>query len=170
MRREIGLPKIVDRATFHAELEHLRVREKAHSREGDVIAAARRRLPMVEVNGATALTGERGKVTLLDAFKRRRMLIAYFMWSTGKPASGQVRGVHLGYIAGARALIHPFSQCRVRRLLPGPVRTKRPVPQPHGLGDALVLSRRLLPRSTAYRPPRGQDAHRYRGPVSLEDV
>jgi predicted dithiol-disulfide oxidoreductase (DUF899 family) len=33
----------------------LRVREKAHTREGDAIAAARRRLPMVEVDGAILL-------------------------------------------------------------------------------------------------------------------
>jgi hypothetical protein len=39
-------PAAVDRATFQAELDRLRVREKAHTREGDAIAAARRRLPM----------------------------------------------------------------------------------------------------------------------------
>ena len=47
-----ALPAVVDRATFQAELDALRVREKAHTREGDAIAAARRRLPMVEVDGA----------------------------------------------------------------------------------------------------------------------
>ena len=45
MRDGLGAPKIVDRSTFQAELDALRVREKAHTREGDVIAAARRRLP-----------------------------------------------------------------------------------------------------------------------------
>jgi predicted dithiol-disulfide oxidoreductase (DUF899 family) len=44
-----GLPTAVDRTTFQAELDRLRVREKAHTREADAIAAARRRLPMVEV-------------------------------------------------------------------------------------------------------------------------
>ena len=33
-------PATVDRATFQAELDKLRVREKAHTREGDAIAAA----------------------------------------------------------------------------------------------------------------------------------
>ena len=76
-------PRIVDRGAFQAELEAVRVREKAHTREGDAIAAARRRLPMVEVDRATPLIGERGTVTLLDAFEGRRMLIAYyFMWNT----------------------------------------------------------------------------------------
>jgi predicted dithiol-disulfide oxidoreductase (DUF899 family) len=69
-------PKMVDRRTFQAELDALRVREKAHTREGDAIAAARRRLPMVKVDGATPLIGEHGAVTLLDAFEGRRMLIA----------------------------------------------------------------------------------------------
>ena len=52
MRDELGAPKIV--STFQAELDALRVREKAPTREGDATAAARRRLPMVEVDGARA--------------------------------------------------------------------------------------------------------------------
>jgi predicted dithiol-disulfide oxidoreductase (DUF899 family) len=93
MRDELGAPKLVDRSTFHAELDALRVREKAHTREGDAIAAARRRLPMVEVDGATRLIGEGGALTLLDVFERRRMLIAYyFMWHTGHPAPEQCEG------------------------------------------------------------------------------
>ena len=55
-----NLPAAVDRATFQAELDRLRVREKAHTREGDAIAAARRRLPMVEVDANLALVGPRG--------------------------------------------------------------------------------------------------------------
>ena len=86
MRDELGAPKIVDRPTYQAEVDALRVREKAHTREGDAIAAARRRLPMVELDGATPLIGERGAVTLLDAFEGRRMLIAYhFMPPTPLP-------------------------------------------------------------------------------------
>ena len=57
MRDELGAPKIVDRSTFQAEVDALRVREKAHTREGDAIAAGRRRLPTVEVEGATPLIG-----------------------------------------------------------------------------------------------------------------
>ena len=37
-----SLPAAVDQATFQAELDRLRTREKAHTREGDAIAAARR--------------------------------------------------------------------------------------------------------------------------------
>src|SRR5437879_6660444 len=93
MRDELAAPKIVDRSTFQAELDALRVREKAHTREGDAIAGARRRLPMVEVPASTRLVGERGPVTLLDTFEGRRLLIAYyFMWHTGKPAPEQCEG------------------------------------------------------------------------------
>src|SRR5579862_9687004 len=89
----LGAPKVVDRSTFQAELDALRIREKAHTREGDAIAAARRRLPMVEVDGSTPLIGERGSVTLLDTFEGRRMLIAYyFMWYTGHPSPEQCEG------------------------------------------------------------------------------
>lgn len=59
-----AMPAVVDRATFQAELDALRVREKAHTREGHAIAAARRRLPMVEVDATTPPIGERGPVTL----------------------------------------------------------------------------------------------------------
>lgn len=92
-KAEVGTPTIVERSTFQAQLDALRVREKAHTREGDAIAAARRRLPMVEVDGATPLISARGAVTLLDAFEGRPMLLAYyFMWSTGKPAAEQCEG------------------------------------------------------------------------------
>ncbi|HEX4219243.1 MAG TPA: DUF899 family protein [Acidimicrobiales bacterium] len=88
-----GLPPIVDRDSFQAELEQLRVREKAHTREGDAIAAARRRMPMVEVDADLALGGPHGPLTLLDAFEGRRQLVAYyFMWNAGRPAAEQCEG------------------------------------------------------------------------------
>ena len=87
MKGKSGTPKIVDRAIFQAQLDELRVREKAHTHAGDAIAAARRRLPMVEVDPTTKLIGSHGPVTLLDAFEGRQQLIAYyFMWHTGHPA------------------------------------------------------------------------------------
>src|SRR5262245_36053538 len=93
MANELAAPAVVDRSAFEAELNELRVREKAHTREGDAIAAARRRLPMVEVDGAIPLIGARGPVTLRDAFEGRRMLLAYYlMWHTGLPAPDQCEG------------------------------------------------------------------------------
>jgi predicted dithiol-disulfide oxidoreductase (DUF899 family) len=87
------VPVTTDRAGFQAEVDALRVREKAHTREGDAIAAARRRLPKVEVDVGSPLTGPTGPVTLLDAFEGRRQLIAYyFMWNTGGSAAEQCEG------------------------------------------------------------------------------
>jgi predicted dithiol-disulfide oxidoreductase (DUF899 family) len=91
-----GLPRVVDRAAYQAERDALLAREKAHTREGDAITAARRRLPMVEVDGTIPLIGSYGPVTLLDAFEGRRELIAYyFMWYPGRPAAEQCEGCTL---------------------------------------------------------------------------
>ena len=76
MRGKLGAPKIVDRRTFQVELDALQAREKAHTREGDAIAAARRRLPMVEVDLTITLIGPHGPLTLLEVFECRRQLIA----------------------------------------------------------------------------------------------
>jgi predicted dithiol-disulfide oxidoreductase (DUF899 family) len=90
---EAGVPPAVDRQAFEAELSALRLREKAHTREGDALAAARRRLPMVEVDAGVPLTGPSGEVSLLDVFEGRRQLIAYyFMWADGQPAAQQCEG------------------------------------------------------------------------------
>jgi predicted dithiol-disulfide oxidoreductase (DUF899 family) len=90
---ETPAPAIVDSADYMAHVAALRSREKEHMRQGDAIAAARRRLPMMEVDGATALIGARGVTTLADAFDGRRMLIAYyFMWHDGRDAADQCEG------------------------------------------------------------------------------
>jgi predicted dithiol-disulfide oxidoreductase (DUF899 family) len=88
-----GVPAVTDRAAWQAELDALRIREKAHTHEGDAIAAARRRLPVVEVDADTPLTGPNGRITLLEVFEGRWQLIAYFhMWFTGQPAARQCEG------------------------------------------------------------------------------
>jgi len=88
-----AMPEVVDRNTFHAQLDALRIREKAHTHEGDAIAAARRRLPMVQVDPTTTLIGPHGPATLLETFEGRRQLIAYyFMWHTSHPAPEQCEG------------------------------------------------------------------------------
>ena len=86
-------PEIVDRATWQADIDQLVAREKAHTREGDMIAAARRRLPMVEVDAQIPLVGADGPLPLVDVFEGRRQLIVYLhMWHDGKPAAGQCEG------------------------------------------------------------------------------
>lgn len=77
-------PPVVDRAAWQAQLDQLLVREKAHTREGDAIAAARRRLPMTPVPADATVVGSDGEVPFLQAFEGRSQLIVYFhMWHDG---------------------------------------------------------------------------------------
>ncbi|HET6302531.1 DUF899 domain-containing protein [Microbacterium sp.] len=78
-----AFPPVVDRETWQRELDELRAREKAATRELDAIAAQRRRLPMVELPDYT-LTGPNGPVRLVDLFDGRSQLIVYHhMWRPG---------------------------------------------------------------------------------------
>ena len=89
----VTTPQAVDRDTFQAQLNALRTREKAHTKEGDAIAAVRRRLPMVKVDPQTRLINFTGRTTLLDAFEgRSQLFVSYHMWNTGAPAAKQCEG------------------------------------------------------------------------------
>lgn len=70
-----ALPKIVPPAEWQAARDRLLVREKAHTRASDAIAAERRRLPMVEITKPYIFDGTDGKASLLDLFEERRQLI-----------------------------------------------------------------------------------------------
>ena len=77
-----ALPPVVDTQTWRRELDELRAREKAATRELDAIAAQRRKLPMVEMPDYT-LDGEDGPVRLADIFQGASQLIVYnHMWFT----------------------------------------------------------------------------------------
>ena len=78
------LPPVVDQEVWQRELDALRVREKAATRELDAIAAQRRRLPMVEMPDYI-LEGENGPVRLADVFDGKSQLIVYsHMWFPGE--------------------------------------------------------------------------------------
>lgn len=78
------LPPIVDESTWRRELDELRAREKAATRELDAIAALRRRLPAVRLHEYT-LEGPDGPIRLADVFDGRRQLIVYsHMWEPGE--------------------------------------------------------------------------------------
>ncbi|MBO3086080.1 DUF899 family protein [Cellulomonas fengjieae] len=86
-------PPIVDRDTWQRERDELLVREKAHTRAGSALAAQRRRLPMVEVDGGVTLLGADGPRTVLDMFEGRDQLLTLkHMWHHGKGFAGQCRG------------------------------------------------------------------------------
>jgi predicted dithiol-disulfide oxidoreductase (DUF899 family) len=87
-----AMPTVVDRAAWRATRDELLAREKAHTHEGDAIAAARRKLPMTAVP-PVKVDGANGPVPLLDVFAGRRLLIAYFhMWHDGLPWHEQCEG------------------------------------------------------------------------------
>lgn len=84
VRPDAALPPVVDADTWQEELDALRVREKAATRELDAIAAQRRRLPMVQLPDYV-LEGEAGPVRLSDVFEGRSQLITYHhMWFPGE--------------------------------------------------------------------------------------
>ena len=88
-----GKPPVVDLATWQAARDELLVREKAHTREGDAIAAARRRLPMAEIDGSAEVIGPEGPVPFRDLFQGRDELLVYqHMWHDGAPHQGQCEG------------------------------------------------------------------------------
>lgn len=78
-----AMPPVVDQQIWEQELERLRTREKAVTRELDAVAAQRRRLPMVKMPDYT-LAGEHGPVRLAEIFDGASQLITYHhMWTPG---------------------------------------------------------------------------------------
>lgn len=65
-------------------------REKAHTREADAVAAARRRLSMVKVDAWTPVVGAHDEVPLIDVLEGRSQLFArYMMWYDGASTARQ---------------------------------------------------------------------------------
>lgn len=83
-RQAVAVPPIVDQRAWETALAELRAREKTATRELDAIAAARRRLPMVELPDYV-LDGADGPVRLVDVFDGKDQLIVYHhMWFPGE--------------------------------------------------------------------------------------
>ncbi|MDT7789991.1 MAG: hypothetical protein QOF58_8410 [Pseudonocardiales bacterium] len=101
-------PPIVDFSAWEAARDELLVREKAHTREGDAIAAARRRLPMVEVDGSVPVVGADGPVPFVELFEGRDELVVYqHMWWDGAPHQGQCEGcTHIPWHLTNAAYLH----------------------------------------------------------------
>ena len=83
-----GLPDVVTAEAWERALAEQIEREKAHTRQGDALSAARRRLPMVPVDPGYRFEGVEGQRTLRELFDGRRQLIVYhFMfgpdWDAG---------------------------------------------------------------------------------------
>ncbi len=83
-------PPVVDRAAFDAALAEQVAREKEVTRLDDRVSAARRRLPMVEVEDY-AFAGPDGPVSLVDLFQGRYLLLVQNVmfgpsWDEGCPS------------------------------------------------------------------------------------
>src|SRR5579859_350068 len=70
-------PPIVSPEAWNAARQQMLVKEKAHMRAGDALAAERRRMPWMAIEKAYEFEGPNGKVGLLDLFEGRRQLIVY---------------------------------------------------------------------------------------------
>jgi predicted dithiol-disulfide oxidoreductase (DUF899 family) len=70
-------PPIVSAEEWDAAYQEMLVKEKAHTRAGDALAAQRRRMPWMAVEKEYVFEGPEGKASLLDLFQGRRQLIVY---------------------------------------------------------------------------------------------
>ena len=94
-------PPIVGRKAWQEQMDESRVREKAHTRDGDAVAATRQQLSMVEVDATTIVIGTSGELSLLEAFGSRSQLVtSYHVWHTDLPAADQCEGCifHTGHV------------------------------------------------------------------------
>ena len=90
--KDSATPPIAGRAEWERARAELLAREKAHTRAGDALAAARRRLPMTRMEPVTVV-GASGPVRLHDVFGGRQMLLVYhFMWKRDAPHDKQCPG------------------------------------------------------------------------------
>ena len=138
-----GQPPVVDLATWQRARDELLVREKAHTREGDDIAAARRRLPMVELDGTVEVVGPDGPVPFLDLFQGRDELVVYkHMWHDGAPHQGQCEGCTVSAWNRQGRGLPQCPRRLVRDRHHGSVGRGRPVRRLHGLQPPVVLGAR----------------------------
>jgi predicted dithiol-disulfide oxidoreductase (DUF899 family) len=77
-------PPVVSREEWDAARAVLLVEEKRLTRARDELAARRRRMPWLAVDGEYAFDGPEGRASLLDLFEGRRQLIVYrFFYDPG---------------------------------------------------------------------------------------
>jgi len=70
-------PPVVSQEAWEAARIALLVKEKAHTRARDALAAERRRMPWMAVDESYCFEGPEGPLRLLDLFAGRRQLIVY---------------------------------------------------------------------------------------------
>jgi len=70
-------PPVVSTQEWEAARQQLLVKEKAHTRARDALAAARRRMPWMAIDKGYEFEGPGGKASLHDLFEGRPQLIVY---------------------------------------------------------------------------------------------
>jgi predicted dithiol-disulfide oxidoreductase (DUF899 family) len=70
-------PPVVSAEEWNAAREEMLVKEKAHTRAGDALAAERRRMPWLAIEKDYEFEGPNGKASLVDLFEGRRQLVVY---------------------------------------------------------------------------------------------
>jgi predicted dithiol-disulfide oxidoreductase (DUF899 family) len=70
-------PPVVSNEEWEKAREALLVKEKAHTRARDALAAERRRMPWMAVDKSYQFDGPNGKLSFSDLFEGRRQLIVY---------------------------------------------------------------------------------------------
>ena len=70
-------PPIVSRDEWQSALKRMLLKEKAHTRARDALAAERRRMPWLAVEKRYEFEGPAGRLSLSDLFEGRRQLIVY---------------------------------------------------------------------------------------------
>ena len=73
----MNTPPVVSPQEWEAAHAELLVKEKAHTRARDALAAERRRMPRMAVDKEYAFEGPNGPASLLDLFEGRRQLVVY---------------------------------------------------------------------------------------------
>jgi predicted dithiol-disulfide oxidoreductase (DUF899 family) len=71
------LPKVVSPEEWEAANQQIIAKEKTLTKDGDTLAAERRRQPIMRVASAYEFEGPEGKASLLDLFEGRRQLFVY---------------------------------------------------------------------------------------------
>lgn len=104
---DTALPPIVSRADWERARAELLVREKELVTLKDSVSAARRRLPMVEIDTPYLFDTEAGPLTLLDLFDgRSQLIVQHFMfgsdWDEGCPGCSMMAD-HIGPLSHLHA-------------------------------------------------------------------
>jgi predicted dithiol-disulfide oxidoreductase (DUF899 family) len=76
-KTEMNLPKAVSQAEWHSAHRKFLIKEKEFTRQRDVLAAERRRLPMEEIKKEYVFQGPEGRRTLANLFEGKRQLLVY---------------------------------------------------------------------------------------------